>query len=546
MLDKDGNNRGRRRSRVIRKIVPWLFSTVWISAVQSQGITRSTGLGIRGSFWKTNNQILSIRVNSLQTASDVQVEGLGGELTFFSRLHDSWFLESSVGSVARVHVENTDFLKSGTDVSVMIPFNLGARYDFLTGWVRSAVQPYVCAGVGTYWMIQTAVKSEGIADALISAQSGFKFGGYAGFGTHLTLASWFALNFDARHHLVDFSSANPNSGFEIGFGFCFMWGRQREIFQVQAVRVIVADIYPAYYRFYNTYPLAMATIRNTAEFPIEVNLRSWIDGVTDGVRQSGFVSIPKGETKDLPVYLLFGPGLLRAETREPAVIDLEIEARAGVTLRKSFSAQVVVHSRNAWNGDIDKLPVFVTPDDPAVQSLSRGILKEDTAAALSGLQKYRHARLLFEVLSRRGIRYQSDPNIPFDRDDRVQFAPATLSSGTGDCDDLAVLFASLFESVGIPAAFVDVKDPKASQAHVYLLFDTGLPPDQGQLLTSNEKRTVVRENATGTATLWIPLETTLVQSGFETAWKQGAIQYTQDGVLRQGLAEGWVKTIDIQ
>jgi outer membrane protein W len=515
--------------------------------VSAQGITRSTGLGLRGSFWKMNNRSVSIRVNTQGgMSSSVDVEGLGGELTFFSRLYRNWFLESSLGSVARIHVKETSLFESSTDVSAMIPFLLGTRYDFLTGRIRSAVQPYVCAGAGTYWMIRTSVGSASFSGTQVSTDSDFKFGGYAGVGTHFTLASWFALNFDARCHFVDFSTANPNSGFEVGLGFCLMWGQKREIFRVRSVKVIVEDIYPAYYRFYNTYPLAMATIENTAEFPIEVNLRSWIDGITDGARQSGFISIPKGATKDLPVYLVFGPELLKAETREPAVINLEIEARAGVSLKKSFSVQVTVHSRNAWNGEIDKLPVFVTPDDPEIIALTRSIAQRDTAQIPPALQKFEQARRLFDALSRRGIRYQSDPNIPFDRDDRVQFAPATLSLGAGDCDDLSVLLSSVLESVGISTAFVDVRDPQTAQGHVYLLFDTGLAPDQGTLVASNEKRTVVRENESGKAALWIPLETTLVQAGFETAWMKGAAQFEEEGNLRQGLAEGWMKIIDVK
>jgi outer membrane protein W len=545
-VDEIGARRAFRRGYVRRTA----FGLMWAacaSMVSAQGITRSTGLGLRGAFWKINNHSGGVLVkDQAGMSSSVDVEGFGVDLIFFSRLHRNWFLESSIGALARVHEKETGLFEDVVDVSTMIPFLVGMRYDVLTGRIQSAIQPYVCAGVGTYWFVQTAVKDEGVLDEQVSVNSDFKFGGYSGLGTHLILKSWFALNFDARYHFVDFSSANPNSGFEFGFGFCFMWGQKREIFRVRSVKVIVEDIYPAYYRFYNTYPLAMAAIENTADFPIEVNLRSWIDRVTDGVRQSGFISIPKGATKDLPVYLLFGPKLLKAETREPAVINLEVEAKAGVTLTKSFSAQVTVHSRNAWNGEIDKLPVFVTPDDPEIIALTRNVVQRDTAQIPPALQKFEQARRLFDALSRRGIRYQSDPNIPFDRDDRVQFASATLSLGSGDCDDLSVLFSSVFESVGISTAFVDVRDPGTAQGHVYLLFDSGLEPEQGILITSNEKRTVVRERGQGKASLWIPLETTLVQAGFETAWKEGAAQFEEQGNLRQGLAEGWMKIIDVQ
>jgi hypothetical protein len=116
----------------------------------------------------------------------------------------------------------------------------------------------------------------------------------------------------------------------------------------------------------------------------------------------------------------------------------------------------------------------------------------------------------------------------------------------GDCDDLVVLYASLLESLGIHTAFVDVKDPQKELGHVYLMFEAGVAADRGDLLSSNPKRYVVRENENGKPRLWIPIETTLVAQGFEEAWKAGALEYLQEGVLRNGLHEGWVNVIEVR
>ena len=117
---------------------------------------------------------------------------------------------------------------------------------------------------------------------------------------------------------------------------------------------------------------------------------------------------------------------------------------------------------------------------------------------------------------------------------------------TGDCDDLVVLYSSLLESVGIKTAFVDVQDPEKEVAHVYLMFDTGVTPEQSGLISSNEKRFVIREKASGKRTVWIPVEATFLEEGFEAAWKTGALRYLQEGLLRNGLSEDWVRIIDIQ
>jgi hypothetical protein len=109
-----------------------------------------------------------------------------------------------------------------------------------------------------------------------------------------------------------------------------------------------------------------------------------------------------------------------------------------------------------------------------------------------------------------------------------------------------VLYSSLLESLGINTAFVEVRDPQKDLAHLYLLIDSGLTASEGSLLSSNEKRFIVREDTRGKSMVWIPIETTLVAGSFEEAWKTGALEYLQDGIMRNGLAENWVKVIDVE
>jgi hypothetical protein len=141
--------------------------------------------------------------------------------------------------------------------------------------------------------------------------------------------------------------------------------------------------------------------------------------------------------------------------------------------------------------------------------------------------------------------HHPDPNIPFYKNDRVQYAIETLHNKSGDCDDLVILYSSLLESVGIKTAFIEVRDPEKEQAHVYLIFDSGLSANQGEIITSNEKRYIVRGNEQLKKRIWIPIETTLIGKGFDEAWDSGALSYLEEAVLRNGISEGWVKVIDI-
>ena len=116
---------------------------------------------------------------------------------------------------------------------------------------------------------------------------------------------------------------------------------------------------------------------------------------------------------------------------------------------------------------------------------------------------------------------------------------------SGDCDDLVVLYSSLLESVGIKTSFVEVRDPEKELAHVYLIFHSGLTIDQAHLISSNEKKYIIREIDANIKNIWIPIETTLINRGFEEAWDTGALSYLQEAILRNGISEGWVKIIDI-
>jgi hypothetical protein len=91
-----------------------------------------------------------------------------------------------------------------------------------------------------------------------------------------------------------------------------------------------------------------------------------------------------------------------------------------------------------------------------------------------------------------------------------------------------------------------VQDPEKEIAHVYLMFDSGVSVDQSGLISTNEKRFVVREKSSYEQTIWIPIETTLVEAGFDEAWKSGALQYLQQGILENGIDEGWIKIFDVE
>ncbi len=42
------------------------------------------------------------------------------------------------------------------------------------------------------------------------------------------------------------------------------------------------------------------------------------------------------------------------------------------------------------------------------------------------------------------------------------------------------------------------------------MFNSGVSPADGDLISENEKRYIIRENQKGNSSIWIPVETTLI------------------------------------
>jgi len=355
------------------------------------------------------------------------------------------------------------------------------------------------------------------------------------------LASFLALNADIKYHKAEMLDDHDLSGMQLGIGLNVMWGHKREIYEIVGTRVVVQDIYPAYHQFYNTYPLALVTVKNRVGYPIEVSITAEIPGISGQPKQGQSVKIERGETLDVPVTVYFKKNLLDIERHRNVILDMDVSVRAAKSYTTNLTSQLVIHNRNAWNGEIDKLHLYLDTENPDIRAFAR-------SAALaveeqSGVYIQR-AAAIFNRLAELGIQYLPDPNIPFYQDDRVQFADETLDLGSGDCDDLTVLYASMLESIGIQTAFVQVRDPEKEIAHLYVILNTGATLENSHVVSSNEKRFIVRENSAGVNTIWLPVETTMLDQDFESAWTFAATAWLKEAQLRNGLADGWVKIFD--
>ena len=163
---------------------------------------------------------------------------------------------------------------------------------------------------------------------------------------------------------------------------------------------------------------------------------------------------------------------------------------------------------------------FITPADSAVSDFTRTLLsdfEQDVQVWGTSGRHLLQAMVLFEGLKQHGVGYMVDANTPntqrsTDRAavDRVQYPAEVLHTKAGDYDDLTVLFCSLLENAGIATALVG--DPGA----IFLLFDSGISPDQAHKSPLGEQRYLILQNR-----LWIPLKITQLRASFLDAWQAG-------------------------
>jgi hypothetical protein len=109
------------------------------------------------------------------------------------------------------------------DVFSAIPLLTGIRVDLMPVNFPGIIKPYIAAGPGAYIISDIHLEHEhgverGTIDSRLSA------GGYAAAGLNLHFTPSFALNFEAKYHLVDFDVNHARSGAEIGLGLVFLWG----------------------------------------------------------------------------------------------------------------------------------------------------------------------------------------------------------------------------------------------------------------------------------------------------------------------------------
>ncbi len=308
--------------------------------------------------------------------------------------------------------------------------------------------------------------------------------------------------------------------------------------------MMLEEVYPSAMDSYAFKPVVKVLVKNTADAPVTARAGFLVEKYMDSPTETQTFRLEPREEKEIQLTAVFSESILSVPRLSVCEATISVRAISEGDAEDQMQTALLVHGANDWNGEPASLRHFVQPDDADIMRYAREVLHKHQSALDTIPEKlvaFASARILLEELAGR-IAYVSDPR---QSSDYVQYPAQTLELRGGDCDDMSVCFSSLLNSAGISTAFVSSLPPQHTEGHIYLMFDTGVDPRYGESVATNEKRYIVRKNAKGQETIWIPVETTVINRGWEEAWSSGAQRYFDDVELGMGLVKGWVSIIDV-
>ena len=308
---------------------------------------------------------------------------------------------------------------------------------------------------------------------------------------------------------------------------------------VEIATIEMREIFASSYKYYESHPLGKVVLRNNTDNPFPAaKLTFSIKDYMDFPTEIAVPEIAPKQAMDLLVKPVFNNRILEVTENTPLQSEIALtyySAGEAKTVKRSFP--VTLYERHAMTWDQkEKIGAFVTPKDPPVADITRGVIQPYVDAYPNLHPSLVYARTLYGALGVYGLSYIVDPTSPFQEFsekaaavDYLQYPRDTLARKSGDCDDLSILFAAMLEDIGIGTALVDVP------GHVFIMFNTGVAEAEKNTLGFPDSLLVVHRG-----TVWIPVEMTLVGSSFTRAWQKGAEEY------RDWSAKGKVEIVEVQ
>ena len=285
-------------------------------------------------------------------------------------------------------------------------------------------------------------------------------------------------------------------------------------------------VFPVFYSWYNDNSFGEVEVRNGEDAAItDVTVYFYQPQYMGQPQNCGSKAVlQKGETFNVELKAFFNEQMLDLNEKTDTLTNVIVEYKyLGKKCSATFPMIVPIYGRNNMSWEDDRCAsAFVSSKDPAAMWFSKYVISTIRDNVRSGVpQNIQYAMGVFEALDQFGINYVKDPTSAFEDNvgtssiDFLQFPYQTLMYRGGDCDDLSILVCSLLESIGIETAFITIP------GHIYMAFDSGLTVAQAQDYFLSLDEFIVDKDK-----VWVPLEITLSDEGFNKAWHKGAWEWT--------------------
>ena len=290
----------------------------------------------------------------------------------------------------------------------------------------------------------------------------------------------------------------------------------------------VDPVFPVLYKYYDDVPLGTVTLTNAGDTAIE-SVEVELDMATyiDRPKVSGrFDVIEAGESVVVELGALFNQEVQDITEGDVVLAAIRTTYRIGdAEGSDEESYSIEFYDRNAirWDDD-NKVAAFVTTRDTELQPLARNlaaVTRQNRRDAVDS--NFQLGLMMFLGMVDQGLAYVIDPQSAYEQlsqnpfaVDSVQFPRQTLNFRGGDCDDLSVTFATLLESAGVPTAFLTIP------GHLFVAFKLDMTADEARSTFGRPDDLIFRGNEA-----WVPVEITLLETGFVEAWTTGARQWRE-------------------
>ena len=284
-------------------------------------------------------------------------------------------------------------------------------------------------------------------------------------------------------------------------------------------------VFPVFYSWYNENSFGTVEISNHEDASITDVTVSFYHPQYMGQPQTCGTTkmLKKGESMSVDLRAFFNEQMLNLNEKNDTMTSIIVEYKyLGAKRTATFPMIVPIYGRNNMSWEDDRCAsAFVSSKDPAAMWFSKYVVSTIRDNVRSGLPtNIQYAMGIFEALDQFGINYVKDPTSAFEDNvgtasiDFLQFPYQTLMYRGGDCDDLSILVCSLFESIGIRTAFITIP------GHIFMAFDSGFTVEQAKDYFISLDEFIVDGD-----TVWVPLEITLSDEGFNKAWHKGAWEW---------------------